>query len=146
MQVPDSKDMRVLVDTNILLDVLTKRAPFYLNSARVWTLIREDIIEGYISAISVNNLYYIIKKLKGTEIAGTFVDQMIEDFEIVSLTRNILRQARTIPQKDFEDLIQYFSAIHEGCEFIVTRNKKDFPSIGIKVVSPSELLKETGLV
>ena len=57
--------MKVLVDTNILLDVLTKREPFYVDSAKVWTLAREKIIESHLSAISVNNLYYIIKSLKG---------------------------------------------------------------------------------
>lgn len=133
--------MKILIDTNIILDVLTKREPFYINSARVWTLVREEIIEGCISAISVNNLYYILSKLKGLKAAESFIDQILEDFGIIALTKDILKQARTIPKKDFEDLIQYFSAIHEGCEGIVTRNKKDFPSIGIKIISPVELLK-----
>jgi predicted nucleic acid-binding protein len=65
----------------------------------------------------------------------------LEDFRIIALTKDILKQARTIPRKDFEDLIQYFSAIHEGCEGIVTRNKKDIPSVGIKIIAPVELLK-----
>lgn len=133
--------MKILIDTNIILDVLTKREPFYLNSARVWTFVREEIIEGCISAISVNNLYYILSKLKGLKAAESFIDQILEDFGIIALTKDILKQARTISKKDFEDLIQYFSAIHEGCEGIVTRNKKDFPSIGIKIISPVELLK-----
>lgn len=142
MSIPDCGDMKTLIDTNIILDVLTKREPFYIDSARVWTLVREKIIEGCISAISVNNLYYIIKKLKTPKAAESFTDQLLEDFEIIALTKDILKQARTIPEKDFEDLIQYFSAIHEGCECIVTRNKKDFPSIGIKIMSPAELLRE----
>lgn len=133
--------MKILIDTNIILDVLTKREPFYLNSARVWTFVREEIIEGCISAISVNNLYYILSKLKGLKAAESFIDQILEDFGIIALTKDILKQARTISKKDFEDLIQYFSAIHEGCEGIVTSNKKDFPSIGIKIISPVELLK-----
>lgn len=142
MSIPDYRNMKTLIDTNIILDVLTKRETFYIDSAKVWTLVREGIIEGCISAISVNNLYYIINKLEGQKAAKSFVDQLLEDFEIIALTKNILKQARTNPQKDFEDLIQYFSAIHEECECIVTRNKKDFPSIGIKIISPAELLTE----
>ena len=142
MSIQDYRNMKTLIDTNIILDVLTKRETFYINSAKVWTLVREGIIEGCISAISVNNLYYIINKLEGQKAARSFVDQLLEDFEIMALTKNILKQARTIPQKDFEDSIQYFSAINEGCECIVTRNKKDFPSIGIKIISPAELLTE----
>jgi predicted nucleic acid-binding protein len=53
--------MKILIDTNIILDVLAKREPFYINSARVWTLVKEEVIEGCISVITVNNLYYIIK-------------------------------------------------------------------------------------
>ncbi len=144
MSVPDCRNMKTLIDTNIILDVLTQREPFYVDSAKVWTLVREGIVEGCISAISVNNLYYIINKLEGQKAAKSFADQLLEDFEIVALTKNILKQARTIPQKDFEDLIQYFSAIHEGCECIITRNKKDFPSVGIKIINPSELLRQIG--
>lgn len=133
--------MKTLIDTNVILDVLTKREPFYMDSARVWTLLKEEVIQGYISAISVNNLYYIVGKLNSLKTAESFTDQILEDFEIIPLTKDILKQARTIPKKDFEDLIQYFSAIHEGCEYIITRNKKDFPSIGIKTMTPAEFLK-----
>ena len=138
--------MKILIDTNVIMDVLVKREHFYVDSARVWTLIRRKFIAGYLSAISINNLYYIVNKLQGRQIAESFVDQTLEDFEIVSLTKSILKQARTLQKKDFEDLIQYFSALHEGCDFLVTRNKKDFPSIGIKIISPGELLKRLGKV
>ena len=133
--------MKILIDTNIILDVLTKREPFYMDSARVWTLGREDVIQGCISAISVNNFYYILSKLKGVKAAEPLIDQILEDFGIVALTKDILKQARSIVGKDFEDLIQYFSAIHEGCECIITRNKKDFPSVGIKILTPAEFFK-----
>ena len=132
--------MKALIDTNILLDVLIKREPYFADSARVWALSREKIIKGCLSAISINNLYYIIRKLNDPKIAGAFVDQVLEDFELIALTKNILKQARTVAKRDFEDLIQYFSAIHEGCEVLVTRNKKDFPAIGIKIMTQRELL------
>ena len=133
--------MKILIDTNVILDVLIQREPFYIDSAKVWTLAEEEIVRGCISAITVNNLYYIIKKLIGLKQANSFVDQILDNFEVIALTGDILKQARTLPKKDYEDLIQYFSAIHEGCDGIVTRNKKDFPSIGIKLLSPPELLK-----
>jgi len=132
--------MKALVDTNIILDVLTKRGPFYFDCSKVWSLVNNGTLKGYISAISVNNLFYIVRKLKDQRTAESFVDQILEDFRIIPLTINILKQARTVPGKDFEDLIQYFSAIHEGCDVIVTRNKEDFPSVGIKIMNPVELL------
>jgi len=136
--------MKILIDTNILLDVLTKREPHYLYASKIWTFIRDGMLQGYISAISVNNLYYIIKKIQNQSIAEAFVDQLLSDFDVIPLTKEILRQARTKKTRDYEDLIQYFSAIHEGCEFIITRNKKDFPRIGIKILSPFEFLKMLG--
>ncbi len=73
--------------------------------------------------------------------AEAFVDEVLADFEVVPLTKDILRQARTKKGKDYEDLIQYFSAIHSGCEYVITRNKKGFPPIGIKLATPREFLK-----
>jgi hypothetical protein len=59
----------------------------------------------------------------------------------VNLTKNILKQARTIAGKDFEDSIRYFSAIQEGCEILLTRNKRDFPSAGLQILTPHEFLE-----
>jgi predicted nucleic acid-binding protein len=134
--------MRILLDTNILLDVLTKRQLHFEDSAKVWTLINSGLVAGYLSAISVNNLYYIIRKLRDRKTAEAFVDEILRDFEIASLTKTILKQARTIKGKDFEDSIQYFSAIQEGCEVLITRNKKDFPALGLNVLTPREFLEQ----
>jgi len=134
--------MKILLDTNILLDVLTGRRPFFQDSARAWSLAHTGLVEGYLSAISVNNLYYIIRKLRDRKTAESFVDDLLNDFEIVSLTKNILKQARNIAEKDFEDSIQYFSAIQEGCEILLTRNKRDFPSAGLQVLTPHEWLEK----
>ena len=74
-------------------------------------------------------------------IAGNFVDEILDDFKVVPLTKDILRQSRTIPEKDYEDSIQYFSAINTGCQFLITMNRKDFISKGLKIVSPADFLK-----
>lgn len=133
--------MKILVDTNVLLDVLTQRRPFFEDSAKAWSLIYQGLMQGYVSAISVNHLYYIVRKLRDKETAESFVDDLLRDFEVVSLTKSILHQARTVRGKDFEDSIQYFSAIQEGCEILITRNKKDFPTAGLRLLNPSEFLE-----
>jgi predicted nucleic acid-binding protein len=134
--------MRILLDTNILLDVLTKRQGHFDSSAKVWTIIHSELVEGFLSAISINNLYYIVRKLQDRKTAEAFVDDILKDFEIASLTKSILKQARTVANKDFEDSIQYFSAIQEGCEVLITRNKKDFPALGLRVLTPDEFLEQ----
>lgn len=133
--------MRIFIDTNILLDVLTEREPFYKNSAVIWSLVEKGFVKGYISAISINNIYYITRKLKGKSGAEQIVDKVLKDFKIISLTYEILKLSRTIDKKDFEDVIQYFSALQKGCDYIITRNKKDFPQKEIEVIEPADFIK-----
>lgn len=134
--------MKTFIDTNILLDVVVKRIPHYTYSSYIWDFVKKDLIQGYISAITINNLYYILKKIIGNDLSGKFIDEILEDFIVVSLTRDILKQARMIKNKDYEDAIQYFSAINAGCEFLITRNKKDFLSAGLSIISPKEFIKK----
>ena len=133
--------MKIFVDTNILLDVLAKRELFYENSAMVWSLVEEGIVEGYISAMSVNNVFYISKKLQDLEYAQGLVDKILKDFQIIELNYEILKLSRTIPSQDYEDLIQYFSAIKSGSKYLITRNPDDFPETGIEILEPAEFLQ-----
>jgi len=132
--------MRVLLDTNLFLDVILKRDEHYVDSSKIWSLISDKKLKGCISAISINNLYYILRRIIEIKLVEKFIDQILEEFEIVPLTKEILKQARFLKNKDYEDLIQYFSAINFTCDFIITRNKNDFLQIGIRILSPSEFL------
>lgn len=132
--------MKIFVDTNILLDVLTRREPFYEHSAIIWSLVEERIVEGYISAISVNNVFYISKKLKGLEYAQKLVDKLLKDFHIVAVDYEVLKLSRTIAGRDYEDLIQYFSAIKSESLYLITRNTKDFPETGMEILAPQAFL------
>ena len=87
--------MKIFVDTNILLDVLTGREPFYEHSAIIWSLVEERIVEGYISAISVNNVFYISKNLKGLEYAQELVDKLqpLQD-AIMKILSNIFQLSK----------------------------------------------------
>lgn len=132
--------MKIFIDTNVLLDVLTQRTLFYDDAAVVWSLVEQGIVSGYISAISVNNVFYIARKLKTLEDAQSLVDKILKDFRVIALDYEILKLARTISNQDYEDLIQYFSAIKSGCNYLITRNKKDFPDSGIDLLLPKEFL------
>ena len=132
--------MKIFLDTNVILDVLTKRESFYINSAKVLTLVNEKIVSGYISSITVNNIYYILRKLKDKDTAKNFITEILESFEIIPLTKDILTQANKISTRDFEDGIQFFSALGCGCDFLITKNDKDYPSLGIKIMTPAEFI------
>ena len=133
--------MKILVDTNIFLDVILLRKPHYESSAEVWSLVSEKKIAGYISAVSINNLHYILLKQKERSAVGELIDQLLDEFEVVPLAKDLLVEAKEIDKNDFEDMIQFVSARRSGCDYIVTRNIKDFPKNDIISVEPADFLK-----
>ena len=132
--------MRVLVDTNILLDVFGRREPHWSQASRVWTLAETGRLEACISAISYNNVYYIVRKWGGKDRAENALRLLRDVFTTVDLTQKVLLQAMDARLRDFEDAIQYFSAIHAGARVILTHNTEDFPTAGPTAMMPGEWL------
>ena len=132
--------MDVFIDTNVLIDVLAKRDPFYGSSAQVWSLAENGSIHGLISAISFNNIYYVVRKLKNRKTAERMMVLMRNAFDVTALDKQILGQAIDAGFKDFEDAIQYVSALHAGVDCLVSRNPRDFPRKDLPVLSPEEFI------
>jgi len=133
--------MKILIDTNIFLDVILFRDQHYENSAKVWSLVSEKNISGYISAISINNLHYILLKQKDRTSVGELVSQLLDEFEIVPLTKSLLLEAKKMDKNDLEDMIQFVSARRSGCDHLITRNAKDFPEEKISIVEPADFME-----
>ncbi len=131
---------KVLLDTNVLLDVFAKREPFYNDAAQIWSLAEKGKLNASISAISFNNVYYIIRKAKGSDVADFSLRCLRDEFNVVDLTSRILNQAMDSEIGDFEDAIQYFSAVHSDADFLITRNPEHFPRKDITVMTPDEFL------
>lgn len=129
-------------DTNILIDVISRRQPFYENSAALWTMSEINHINGYISAISFNNIYYVIRRQLNYAQSRRKISLLRDIFNVVSLDQKIINQAIDCNIKDFEDAIQYFSAARINAECIVTRNKKHFANPDITVLTPEEILRD----
>jgi predicted nucleic acid-binding protein len=132
--------MIVLLDTNILLDVLQQRSPYDGPAARIWTLVEQGTIDGYISAISFNNVFFIARKQVGKEKALEAVRLLRSSFQIVSLDEQVIDRALALPAADFEDAVQAASAMSIGAEHLVTRNVGDFGAFGVSTVTAEELL------
>ncbi|NOY75288.1 MAG: PIN domain-containing protein [Kiritimatiellaeota bacterium] len=132
--------MNIFIDTNILLDVLRAREPFLKNSLAIWALVEREKITGYISAISFNNTYYILRSAVGNNKAYEAMRIIRDTFRIVALDERIMNKAIDADFKDFEDAIQFFSAIHADADYIVTRNVKDFFQNDIPVLTPEAFL------
>ncbi len=134
---------KILIDTNIILDLLAKREKFYLDSRRIFSLADNNEIELYISTLSIANSHYILHEMlkikKSREILGKFkvlVNSIALSDKIIELALNDSNF------KDFEDGIQYYSAIDAKCDLIITRNSKDFKRSSIPIMKPNEFLSK----
>jgi predicted nucleic acid-binding protein len=132
--------LKVFVDTNVLLDVLAGRKPFYSEAERVWSLAESGRIDGYVSAISFNNCYYIIHKYAGRRSADKAIRLLRDVFSPIDLTAQVLNQAIDAGFSYFEDAIQFHSAVHAQVPCIITRNQDHFPRTPVAVLSPAEFL------
>ena len=135
--------MRTFIDTNVLRDVLAARDPFYDDSAIVWSLAEEGRIEGQVSAVSFKDLFYLLRKWGDTDSAREAVVLVRDAFTPVACDALVINQAIDSGLADFEDAVQYFSAIHAEADCIVTRNPDDFPAESVvPVLRPDEFLAE----
>ena len=138
--------MKVFLDTNVLLDVLAQREPFYEHSAAIWTLAEEGRILGLVSVVCFTNIFYIVRKLRDRRTAQRTVVLLRDTFTAVPCDAQVLNQAIDASFEDFEDAIQYFSAMQAGAAALVSRNAEHFPSSGLPVVSPVEFLATRSFV
>jgi predicted nucleic acid-binding protein len=136
--------MILLIDTNVLLDHLQQRQPHNPAATRVWKLVEEHDLDGYVSAISFNNIFYIARKQAGSEKALEAVKLVRHTFRFVPLDEDIVDRALATPAADFEDAIQAAAAHRISAQYIVTRNAGDFSSLGVQTATAEELLALLG--
>lgn len=133
--------MKVFIDTNLVLDVLAQREPFYTTSAQIWKLIENGELKGYLSATSITDIFYILNKHLGSDKAYDSLDKLLIVFDIASVTTADIRKALKFGLKDFEDSLQLACAEKTGAEHLITRNKKDFTvETKVKILDPEEFL------
>lgn len=135
---------KIFIDTNILLDVVLRRSEFCKQAVEVWADCESGKVHGFVSAISLNNMHYVMRKFVAPDVALEYVRLVLNVFSIVPLDKAILRLAVDLPQKDFEDAIQTFSAVRIKADCIVTRDRAHFPGNYMPVLSPEEYLDLSG--
>jgi len=132
---------KVLLDTNILMDIVLERVPYDALALKIMEFIANQQITAYISAITLININYIVKKVKGKDLALKFIAEILDVFEITDANKTVLKNALMSNFPDFENAAQNFSAIDAGIEIIVTRNKKDFQQSKLQIYTPSEFIE-----
>lgn len=130
--------MKILVDTNILLDVLLEREGLVDESQAVLDWCEKHPGDSWIAWHTLANLYYIGLKTAGRKEAERFVDDVLDVFEVCPADSLAARIARSLPISDFEDALQVAAGQKARVERIVTRNKKDFRRSPIPAVTPKE--------
>jgi predicted nucleic acid-binding protein len=132
--------MNVFVDTNVLMDVMVNREPFFGKSARVWSLAEAGQLNAAISTMTLPNLHYTLRREHGKVFAREAMGILRDLFQLVPFDLKIVNQAVESDIDDFEDAIQFFSAISAGAATLITRNPKHFPARDIAIQTPEEFL------
>jgi predicted nucleic acid-binding protein len=129
----------ILVDLNVVLDVLQRRAPRYARSVAVIDRIVRGEIRGAVATHAVTTLHYLVAKSAGPAAARQAVDWLLAHFEVGQIGVDELRRARSLAFEDFEDAVVAAAAEQMRCSAIVTNNVRDFSNSPIPVIAPQEL-------
>lgn len=132
---------RIFIDTNIILDFLGERKPFYEPIAKIATLAEKGELTMVVSPISFATVNYFIAKFESLKIAREKLRKFKIISEICALDEQIIEKGLNSSMKDFEDALQYFSATESDCELIITRNGKDFKKSALPIMTAEEFIK-----
>lgn len=132
--------MRLFFDTNIMLDLLGEREPFYISSAKLATLADKRKIEIVVSALSYATVSYFLTKFEGLEKTKGKLRKFKVISKICELDEVIIEKGLNSEFSDFEDSLQYFSALRTECDILITRNGKNFKGVQMPIMTPDEFL------
>ena len=132
--------MKLLFDTNIVLDVLLRRKPWLASAEKLWASSDAGFVIGYLTATTMTDIFYVAQKQHGVEKALLAVDTCLKAFKILPVTRHSLELARAFSGADFENNLQIACAILHGLDAIVTRNVADFQNAQITIFTPEQAL------
>jgi predicted nucleic acid-binding protein len=132
---------KLLIDTNIVIDLLAKREPFYQSAAQIFSLADQNKLELAISSLTFANTNYVLSRLKSVQEAREILRRFRILVKVLSLNDKIIDLALNDSSfKDMEDGLQYYSAIENGQNIIITRDLQDFKESKIPVMSADEYL------
>ena len=132
--------MKLLIDSNVVLDVLQNRHPNYETSYKVLVMCYDKKLLGYISTLTFANIVYIMRKELNSDKIVELLEYLKPIFDFVDFKKSDIEQAAKMKWKDFEDAIQYLAAKQIKAQYIVTRNLKDFALSEVPAITPDELL------
>jgi len=132
--------LKVIVDTNVVLDVLLARKPFVQPAARVFALVEQSRIDGVLCATTITTIDYLMNLSLSKPDAREALHRLIELFDIAPVNRSVIEEALKSKMKDFEDAVLSHAGDLVGVDAVVTRNTQDFRQAPVKALDPTELI------
>lgn len=130
---------KIFVDANIVMDLLEKRDEFYLEAQELFTLSDKNNANLYVSSLTLANVHFLLfkhLKMEARKVLAKFKVLV----EVLAVDDKIIDLALTSNFKDFEDAVQYYTAIENEMDIIITRNKKDFKNADLPILTAREFL------
>jgi predicted nucleic acid-binding protein len=135
--------VKILIDTNIILDYLLEREPFLEDAEMLFQAIDSGQIIGYVTATTLTDIFYIARKqTQSIELARQAISTTLTIMVICPVNRSILAAAFASGLADFEDAVQIYCAVYQGLDAIITRDRKGFSNSAIPVLSVRQLLEQ----
>ena len=131
---------RILLDTNVVLDVLLDRHPHAEASAAVWMGVETGVSEGFLAAHAVTTIHYLLRKEMGNIKARRIVSAILSVFGVAPVDTAVVQEALQLPLTDFEDAVTAAAARLTGCESIVTRDPKGFRGSPVRALPPEAVI------
>ena len=131
---------QIFVDTNIVMDLLEKRADFYKEAQELFTLSDQRKVKLYISALTFANVHFLLSRYLKMDARNVLAKFKVL-VEVLAVDDKIIQLALNSDFRDFEDAIQYYTAIENDINILITRNKKDFKNVSITILNAKEFLK-----
>lgn len=133
--------MKILIDTNVVLDILLKREPFYTKAAEVLKLVAKENIQEFVSASAITDIYYIAhKNMRDKTMVRVLLKKLLMIVSVAGVSEDEINKALELAWGDFEDSVQYSVALLNDMDGIITRNIKDYAEAEIPIWNPEEFL------
>ncbi len=130
----------VFIDSDIILDLLMKREPHYLSAAKLFTIIEKGNVKAFVSPLIFSNLFYILRKITSKERAKNSLKKLKFLVNILEVNEYIIELSLESDFNDFEDAIQYYTALENKIDCLITRNKKDYKKSLITICTAEEYI------
>jgi predicted nucleic acid-binding protein len=136
---------RILVDTNVILDVLLDRHPHAESSADIWTAIETGQSEGLLAAHAITTIHYLIQRELGATKAKRLISEIMRVFRVAAVDNAVVEAALRLPLADFEDAVTAAAARSAECDYIVTRDPRGFRGSPVRPLAPEAALPLLGI-